>query len=121
MIELASTMTPPEIASQAADAIRALNHLTAGGGELTSPGDVREVITSLEQVGQGLPELCEQLARFLVAQQEDGQVRHGSGRDAGGPVTEVTEALAAAGQAADMMAAALGEARTASSGLRQAP
>ena len=71
MTELASTMTPREIARQAAHAIAVLNELT-----------------------------------------------HGSGLDPDGLVTDVIEALAAAGQAADMMTAALTEARTASTVLK---
>jgi hypothetical protein len=58
--------------------------------------------------------LCEHLARFLVIQNEDGQLRHGAGLDPDDTVTEVIEALAAAGQAADMMTAALTEARATS-------
>jgi hypothetical protein len=115
--ELASTMTPCELASQAAQAIRVLNELTHGGGELTSPDDVRDIVTSLELVGRGLPQLCEQLARFLVIQCEDGQLARHPGLDPDNLVTEVIEALAAAGQAADMMTAALNEARGATSGL----
>ena len=121
MTELASTMTPSELASQAAHAIRVLNELTHGGGELTSSDDVHAIVSSLELVGQGLPQLCEQLARFLVIQHEDGQLTHGSGLDPDGLVTEVIEALAAAGQAADMMTAALTEARTASTVLKPTP
>jgi hypothetical protein len=119
--ELASTMTPREIASQAANAIRVLNELTFGGGELTSPNDVRDIIASLERIGQGLPQLCEQLARFLVIQHEDGQLPPDPGQDRDQFITEIIDALAAAGQAADMMTAALGEARTASSSLTRAP
>ncbi len=115
--ELASTMTPCELASQAAHAIRVLNELTHGGGELSSPGDVRDIVASLELVGQGLPQLCEQLARFLVIKQEDGQLAHACGLEVDESVTEVIEALAAAGQAADMMTAALSEARGASATL----
>ncbi|HXC82479.1 MAG TPA: hypothetical protein VNV62_11575 [Trebonia sp.] len=117
MTELASTMTPCELATQAARAIHALNQLTHGGGELTSPSDVREIVASLELVGQSLPQLCEQLARFLVVKHEDGELVHGSGLDPDVSVTEVIEALAAAGQAADMMAAALSEAHGASADL----
>ena len=120
MTELASTMTPREVAIQAAEAIRALNHLTYGGGELGSPDEVRDIIASLGLMGQGMPQVCEQLARFLVAQQEDGQVRHGSGADPDLSVTEVMEALNAAGQAADMMTAALEEAHNAATELRPA-
>jgi len=118
--ELASTMTPCEVASQAAHAIAVLNELTHGGGELSSPSDVRAIVGSLELIGQGLPQLCEQLARFLVVQQEDGQVTQEDGRDADDLVTEAIEALAAAGQAADMMSAALAEARAATQPLTQA-
>ena len=113
-------MTPCEIASQAAHAIGVLNELTHGGGELSNSTDVRAIVASLELIGQGLPQLYEQLARFLVVQHEDGQLSHESGVDADGSVTEVIEALAAAGQAADMMTAALAEARTATQPLAQA-
>jgi len=115
--ELASTMTPCEIASQAAHAITVLNELTHGGGELTTADDVRAIVGSLELIGLSLPTLCEQLARFLVIQQEDGQLEHEEGLDTGDTVTEVIEALAAAGQAADMMTAALSETRAASAQL----
>jgi hypothetical protein len=117
--ELTSRYTPCEIANRAADAIRALNQVTQGGGELTSAVDILQIVTSLELVGQGLPQLYEQLARFLVIQHEDGQVAQLDGHDTGEFVTDVVEALAAAGQAADMMAAALSEARAASTGLTQ--
>jgi hypothetical protein len=113
-------MTPSEIASQAAHAIAVLNELTHGGGELSNPGDVRAIVGSLECIGQSLPQLYEQLARFLVVQHEDGQLAHETGVDADDSVTEVIEALAAAGQAADMMTAALTEARAASQALTPA-
>jgi hypothetical protein len=119
--ELASTMTPSEIASQAAQAITVLNEVTHGGGELSNPGDVRAIVGSLELIGQSLPQLCEQLARFLVIQHEDGLLTHDSGLDPDGSVTEVIEALAAAGQAADMMTAAFTEARAVSQVLAPAP
>jgi hypothetical protein len=110
-------MTPREIASQAAQAITVLNEVTNGGGELSNPSDVRAIVRSLELIGQELPQLCEQLARFLVVQHEDGQLTNVDGLDPDNSVTEVIEALAAAGQAADMMTAALTEARTATQAL----
>lgn len=113
-------MTPCEIASSAAHAISVLNDLTHGGGELSNPNDVRAIVRSLELIGLGLPQLYEQLARFLVIQQEDGQLTNADGLDADDSVTEVIEALAAAGQAADMMTAALTEARAASQTLAPA-
>src|ERR1700722_20456670 len=102
-------MTPCEVASQAAHAIAVLNELTHGGGELSNPGDVRAIVGSIELVGQCLPQLYEQLARFLVVQQEDGQVTQEDGRDADDLVTEAIEALAAAGRGGDKVAASLPE------------
>ncbi len=108
--ELASMMTVREIADQAAHAIRALNDLTSGGTDFARPDEVRDVIGGLERMGQGLPHLCEQLARILVVQREDGQIADRSDRDPDFWVVEAVEALAAAGQAADMMTAALSQA-----------
>jgi hypothetical protein len=106
MSELASTLTVRELASHAAGAIQALNDLTGDGGDLADLAETRDVIAGLHLAGQGLPQLCEQLARFLVAHREDSK---------GTPepdlmVIEVVEALTAAGQAADMMTAALDQA-----------
>ena len=115
--ELAATMTIREIATQAVEAVRALNHLTADAGELTGPGEAREVVGRLALMGHDLPQLCEQLARFLVAQREDGQIPRGAGADPDGVLLEVSEALTAAGRAADMMAAALAEAGAKTVGL----
>jgi len=115
--ELAATMTVPEVAAQAVETVRALNQLTAEAGELTSLSEAREVVGRLALMGHELPGLCEQLARFLVAQHEDGRIVGGAGDDPGGVLLEVSEALTAAGRAADMMAAALAEAGTKTAGL----
>lgn len=119
--ELAATLTVREVAAQAVEAVRALNHLTAEAGELTSLTEAREVVGRLALMGHELPGLCEQLARFLVTQHEDGQIVCGVGGDPGGVLLEVSEALTAAGQAADMMAAALAEAGTKTAGLSLPP
>jgi len=108
--ELASTMTVGEIADKAAEAIHALNGMASDGTDFVSPDEVRDVITSLERMGQELPQLCEKLARILVVQQEDGHIAAGSGHDPDFWVVEVVEALAAAGRAADMMTAAFNQA-----------
>lgn len=115
--DLAATMTIREIAAQAVEAVRALNHLTAESGELAGPGEARDVVARLALMGHELPQLCEQLARFLVTQREDGQIGQGATRDPDCVLTEVADALTAAGRAADMMAAALSEAGTKVAGL----
>jgi hypothetical protein len=118
--ELANTLMVREIASQAAEATRALSDLTSDGADFASLDDIRDVIASLERMGQDLPHLCEQLARILVVQREEGQIVPGSGQDPDFWVVEVVEALAAAGQAADMMTAALNQAGKTSAELRPA-
>ena len=118
--ELGSTMTMPDIAGQAAEAIRALRGLSAGGAGLASLDDAREIIASLERMGQDLPQLCEQLARILVVGREEGQVAAAAGQDPDFWVVETVEALAAAGQAADMMTAALAQASKTAGELRPA-
>jgi hypothetical protein len=115
--ELAATMTIPEVAAQVVEAVRALNHLTADAGELAGPGEAREVVGRLALMGHELPQLCEQLARFLVVQCEDGQILDGIGANPDNVLREVSEALTAAGRAADMMAASLTEAGTKASTL----
>ena len=114
--ELASMTMARDIASQAAEAVRELNDLTADGAYFAGLDDVRDVIASLRRMSQDLPRLCEQLARIMVAQREDGHP--GPGPDLEFWVTDAVEALAAAGQAADMLAAALAQAGQAPSELR---
>ncbi len=116
--DVASTITAPDIADQAAEAVRALNELTSDGAGFASLDSVRRVIASLRGMSQDLPRLCEQLARLLVIQREDGQIAPAPGQDPDFWVAEAVEALAAAGQAADMLAAALGQADQTSAELR---
>ena len=73
-------MTVPEIASQVAEAVRELSDLTGDGAGFASLDDVREVIASLERMGQDLPRLYEQLARILVVQREEGQITRSPAR-----------------------------------------
>ena len=101
--ELATTIMARDVASQAAEAVRELNDLTADGAYFTGLDDVRDVIASLRRMSQDLPRLCEQLARIMVAQREDGYL----GPDPEFWATDAVESLAAAGQAADMLAASL--------------
>jgi hypothetical protein len=106
-----------DIVDQASAAIRALCAL---GPDFTSLDDARTVIAGLERMGQDLPHLCEQLARILVVKREEERIASAAGQDPDFWVTEAIEALAAAGQAADMMSAALAQARTTSGELRPA-
>jgi hypothetical protein len=104
--EPASTSMARDLAGQAAQAVRELTELTAAGAYFASLDDVRDVIASLRRMSQDLPRLCEQVARIMVAQREDGH----PGLDPEFWVIDAVEALAAAGRAADMLAAALAQA-----------
>lgn len=108
--DLADAMTVRDVAKQAAQIIRTLTDLTSDGVDFAGLDDAREVVESLERIGQELPQMSEQLARILVVQRENGQIRHDSGQDPGFWVGEAVAALAAAGQGADMMTAALTQA-----------
>jgi hypothetical protein len=116
--ELGSTLTAREVAQQAAEAVAELNELTAAGADAAGLDDVRDVVDSLRRMIAGLPRLCEQLARIIVVQREDRQAGADPGQDPDFWVAEAVEALAAAGQAADMLTAALAEAGTTSAELR---
>jgi len=118
--EPGSTMTMRDIAGQAADAVRALGELACDGTGYASLDDAREVIASLQRMSQDLPQVCEQLARILVVQREESQLAAGAGQDPDFWVVEAVEALAAAGQAADMMTAALAQAGKTAGELRPA-
>jgi hypothetical protein len=116
--ELASKMTMRDLASEAAQAVRALTDLTSDGADFVGLDDIREVMANLQRLSQDLPRLCEQLARMLVVQREDGQITPRPGQDPDFWIAEAVEALAAAGQAADMLAAVLAEADKVSAELR---
>jgi hypothetical protein len=116
--ELASTVTARDLASQAAEAVRELGDLLSAGADFAGLDDAREVIASLERLSRDLPRLCEQLARILVIQREDAQIVPGPGQDPDFWVAEAVEALAGAGRAGDMLAAALAQAGKTSAELR---
>jgi hypothetical protein len=116
-VELAGTTMARDLAGQAAQAVRELTDLTADGAYFAGLDDVRDVVARLRRMSQDLPRLCEQLARIMVAQREDGH----PGPDQEFWVTEAVEALAAACRAADMLTAALAQAGQASSELPPSP
>ncbi|MGW2866424.1 hypothetical protein [Streptomyces sp. NPDC001205] len=64
--------TPAQIADDAAEAIRALNHLTRSTGpDWEYPGDAYSVVGNLSTLVMRLPQLLEQITRH-IQQLEDG-------------------------------------------------
>ena len=71
--ELASTIDPGRGREPCgARGWAVLNELTHGGGELSTPGDVRDIVASLGAHRLQPAAAVEQLARFLVVQHKTG-------------------------------------------------
>ena len=86
--------SPAQLAEQAAEAVRALNHATfPGSGQLTWPADAYDVLASLALLAARLPQAFGQLDRFLTGEVEAGRVVIDGGEFAGDPAA----AAAAAG------------------------
>jgi hypothetical protein len=75
-IDVAAELTTGELAEQAAEAVRALNHLTRReSGTLAYPGEVCEIVTALARAASRLPQLLGQLSGWLHAEQRHGRLR----------------------------------------------
>jgi hypothetical protein len=67
--------TPAQLANQAAEAVRSLNHATfPGTSTLVFPSDAYGVIASLSVLASRLPQLLAQLDRWLTSEVEAGHV-----------------------------------------------
>jgi hypothetical protein len=102
-------------ADDAAEAIRSLNHQTRDG--LAAPAEVYAVIGGLSTMTARLPQLLQQLSRYLIAEQTAGCIRHDTEPD---PTAAVKAALAALNDAsarAESLRSALDAAHQATSHL----
>ena len=88
---------PKDLATQAAEAIRNLNHATQSAkGELTYPGDAYKTVASLKLLTQRLPQSFDQLSDFLRTLAKTGAVT----ADYGAPDDHIGEARSALASAA---------------------
>ena len=88
---------PQDMADQAAEAIRDLNHATQSAkGDLNYPSDAYELVASLKQLTQRLPQSFEQISRFLGALAKTGAVT----ADPGTPGDHLAEARSGLASAA---------------------
>lgn len=79
-------MTPAELAGQAAEAVRALNHATLPGtGGLEYPADAYEVTGQLSILAARLPQALAQLLAFLAEQAAAGAITVVAGQHQGDP------------------------------------
>jgi hypothetical protein len=109
---------PAQSARTAAEAVRALNHVTFGGAGYARPGEVDQVIGELLRLAERLPQALRQAGRFLAGAHAAGRVGHDSGPDAtDATVAEVLTELGHAQRDATFLATALRYARDQSSHL----
>lgn len=112
-----NSKSPRELASSAAESIRALNHATLScrdGWEY--PGDVYDVIGGLDQMAGGLNQALEQIWMLLSGLAADGHVRGDRG-DADQDMAAARVALDQARASADQLVSALSRAHSATSPL----
>ncbi|BFP50136.1 hypothetical protein KCMC57_65040 (plasmid) [Kitasatospora sp. CMC57] len=84
--------TPYDAADAAAEAVRALNHLTIDGRWAESPSDVSDVAQALARLSQRLPQALQQVYRELDRLDRADAIRMDNGTD---PGVEAGRALAA--------------------------
>ena len=114
-----------QLADVAAEAVRTLNYATQGGRDgLTYPADAYDLLGTLGVLTQRLPQLCDQIGRWLSTEQTAGRLAETSSGPFGGnsdqAVTSARSALAEAGRIANRLTSLLGEAQSAISGVEYA-
>ncbi|MEU9703020.1 hypothetical protein [Streptomyces sp. NPDC047981] len=68
--------TPAQYADQAAEAIRAINHLTMSPRDgFQYPGDVYSLVAGLSRMAMMLPQALEQASRLIADLNESGHLR----------------------------------------------
>jgi len=100
------TMTFPtlELADQAAQAVRELNHRTRGAGAFTGPAEIYRLVAELALLVGGLPQLLGQLGQWLHTEHDAGRLRTDNRTDPDPAVRDAAATLADAGDAAHELA-----------------
>jgi hypothetical protein len=63
-----------QLADVAAETIRTLNYATRGDDGLREPGDAYELLGTLAQLAERLPQLCEQIRDYLTEAHNRGEL-----------------------------------------------
>lgn len=100
-----------ELAATAAQAVRELNHRTRGSDAFTGPAELYRLVGELVLLVDGLPQLLNQLGRWLHVEHDGDRVRSDNSTDPGPTVCRATAQLADAGDAARGLASALDRAQ----------
>ncbi|HEX5880203.1 MAG TPA: hypothetical protein VF468_18100 [Actinomycetota bacterium] len=100
-----------ELAEQAAEALRELNHCTRDPGVFTGPAELYRLVAELALVAGRFPQLLDQLDRWLHAEHDAGRLRADTGADPERIITAAGVELADAGDAAHDLARVLAAAQ----------
>jgi hypothetical protein len=108
------------LADLAAETARTLNYATMPGrGGLAAPADAYELLGQLSTMAHRLPQLFEQIGRFLEGAEVNGRLAETSDGPSGGNVTlAVSTAAGKLNEAADAAVALFGAASAAQSAIR---
>jgi hypothetical protein len=112
------TTSPSDVADQAAEAIRTLNHITSDA--LEYPSDVYEVVANMKIMTQRLPQLFDQLSAWLEREYAAGHISHDRGWPAEDEVRSAVDSLTLASMGAGALTDALNTAHNALGGLKAA-
>lgn len=93
------TRTPSELADDAAEAIRSLNHVTIHRDAYREPADINSTIARIEALAYSLPQALNQTARTLQAMDQEPGIRIDSGADSAEKVAEAVQEMQRAQQA----------------------
>lgn len=108
------TRTPSEIASAAAEEVRALNHRTLDSNAFTYPSDVYSTVGGVDRLLAGLPQALEQLRAHLARMAATGNVKADDG-DTDGRLAAAHLELTDAANALRQAQGAVGRAHNATS------
>ena len=97
-------------AATAAEAVRALNHLTLGRRALGEPAELDRLVAELAIMAGRLPQLLRQLRGWLDAEQHAGRLRSDNTTDPARIVDRAAAELTEAGHAAHELGRALDDA-----------
>jgi hypothetical protein len=103
--------TPAQLADQAAEAVRALNHATISGG-YEWPSDVDDVVAGLGRAAARMAQAIDQASRWITAQHDAGRVGLDQRGDSAPRIQHLREYLELASCDAGMLGRSLDLARS---------
>jgi acyl-CoA reductase-like NAD-dependent aldehyde dehydrogenase len=110
--------SPCQLAEEAAEAIRALNHATTWGAGYQRPADVDATVGGLLTLASRLSQALDQASSWLLAAERGETVRHDQGDDIAQVVDAARSHLRNAGTYAGWLTESLGSVQKETSHLR---